>query len=310
MGVGRVGRGVPSRCVISAAHLVPILPMLMIGAEEVLGLGLRPPRRTGLPIVLHPFLAVYLCCLQMSSTQLAREGAHSAALGCDISTRDACIVSGLRQRKRHLRSHACSTPRRTHHWRQMRNKFGALCICTCSCACSSGPDACRAGSCFGSAMSPKIGSSGNAVPGRPVCVCEFAGLHATLKKVAWPVSPSRFSPHLSCPAHTSTSLQQFAGPDTVPRSCEALRLGQHNQRPTANLSHSTVCRARNGGPPAWRIPPPQPAIETILARWTSANPMLNGHATARTDDAGVPGPAREGRELQRYSASGERLVAG
>ncbi len=35
--------------------------------------------------------------------------------------------------------------------------------------------------------------------------------------------------------------------------------------------------------------------------------MLNG---AGVVGGGVPGPAREGRELQRYSASGERLVAG
>ena len=35
--------------------------------------------------------------------------------------------------------------------------------------------------------------------------------------------------------------------------------------------------------------------------------MLNG---AGLVGGGVPGPAREGRELQRYSASGERLVAG
>ncbi len=85
-----------------AAHLVPVLPVIMIGAEEVLGLGLCPPRRTGLPIFLHAFLPLYLSCLQMPSMQVGQERARDAGLGCDMSTRDACIVSGLRQWKRHL----------------------------------------------------------------------------------------------------------------------------------------------------------------------------------------------------------------
>jgi len=137
-------------------------------------------------------------------------------------------------------------------------------------------------------------------------ICGFA-CHP--EKVPWPVSPSRFPPHLNCPAHTSTSLQQFAGPDTVARSCKALRLGQHNQRETANCSRGADCPLSAAARRPGGYHRPSPPLKRS-SRGDIGHSMLNGHTTPSTDDAGVPGPAREGRELQRYSASGERLVAG